>query len=266
MNELIKLTQQTLNNEEVNTVNARELHTLLEVKSHYKDWFRNRINKYGFQENIDYCCLAKTLATQTDTGRVGSSSYIDHYISLDMAKELCMVENNEKGREARRYFIECEKRLRQSLQPKEECFLDILRAEEEIDRLLAIRRLDQTVIKPLQDKLIEAQPKVTYHDLVLKSEDLMNISQISKDFGLTPQKLNKILHEEGVQYKDKSGVWLLYAEHLDKNYAQTVTNAYEANGKTHTKLHLKWTQTGRLFIYELLKSKGILPVVEKEVK
>lgn len=120
----------------------------------------------------------------------------------------------------------------------------------------------------LQDakNIIEDQkPKITYHDIVLNCVDLITITQIAKDFELSAQKLNKILYEEGVQYKDKTGVWMLYAKYLTNQYAQTFTHVYEdKDGKQHAKLHLKWTQKGRLFIYETLKARGILPVCERE--
>ena len=111
MNELISLTQSAINGELQQTVNARELHAFLEVSSRYNDWIRNRISNYEFQENQDFVCLTKTLVTQTEEGREGTSAQKEHFITLDMAKELSMVERNEKGKQARKYFIECEKQL-----------------------------------------------------------------------------------------------------------------------------------------------------------
>ena len=109
------------------------------------------------------------------------------------------------------------------------------------------------------------EPKVTYHDIVLSCTDLLTVTQIAKDFGISARKLNEILHKDGVQYRDSTGLWMLYSEYLSNNYAQTFTYTYQDNdGEYHAKLHLKWTQKGRLFIYDLLKAKGILPVCEME--
>lgn len=87
---------------EINSADARELHTFLNSEQQYADWIKNRISQYGFIENQDY--VVKT----TYTGRRPRKEY---FITLDMAKELCMVENNDKGKEARRYFIRCEQEL-----------------------------------------------------------------------------------------------------------------------------------------------------------
>ena len=104
MNALIKIEQKDGNE----TVNARELHEFLGVQSKFADWIKNRIEKYGFSENLDFVTASKIL--EPGNGNRGAST--DYFVSLDMAKELSMVENNDKGREARRYFIEVEKKAR----------------------------------------------------------------------------------------------------------------------------------------------------------
>ena len=110
MNELIKLQPQTLNGNAVETVSARELHAFLESKQDFSTWIKNRIEKYEFVENQDFIKLHKKMEL-SKTGQVA----IEYYVSVSMAKELAMVENNEKGSQARKYFIECEKRLKQEL-------------------------------------------------------------------------------------------------------------------------------------------------------
>lgn len=108
MNELINITKAAINNEEVNAVNARELWEKLEVKTQFKDWMPRRIEEYGFEENRDFTVL-KNEHGRNVSGKFSSKEYI---ISLDMAKELAMVENNEQGRKIRQYFIEVEKNAR----------------------------------------------------------------------------------------------------------------------------------------------------------
>jgi phage antirepressor YoqD-like protein len=107
----------------------------------------------------------------------------------------------------------------------------------------------------------ELQPKATYYDMVLQNKSLLSIGKIAKDYGLSAVKLNKILHELGVQYK-QGDCWLLYQKHADKGYTQSKTHALDAEW---SRLHTYWTQKGRLFIYDILKNeKGILPVIERD--
>ena len=105
MTQLIPLHSQTIDGNAVETVNAKELHEFLEVRSKFADWIKNRISEYDFTVNQDFTTVSKNLEN-------GGRS-IDYYITLDMAKELSMVERNEKGKQARKYFIECEKKLTQ---------------------------------------------------------------------------------------------------------------------------------------------------------
>ena len=108
MNELIPLHSQTIDGNAVETVSARELHAFLESKQDFSTWIKNRIEKYEFVENADY--LLHKFMEQTPSG---AKHKIDYYVSVGMAKELAMVENNDKGKQARKYFIECEKKLTQ---------------------------------------------------------------------------------------------------------------------------------------------------------
>ncbi|EGQ2793046.1 phage antirepressor [Staphylococcus pseudintermedius] len=110
-----------------------------------------------------------------------------------------------------------------------------------------------------EQQVKELKPKATYYDLVLQNKYLLSVSKIAKDYGMSARALNKLLHELGVQYK-QGDIWLLYAKHQDKGYTQTSTYALD---EKHSKVTTKWTQKGRLFIYELLKNKGILPSIEK---
>ena len=111
MNELIPLQPQTIDGNAVETVSARELHSFLESKRDFSNWIKNRIEQYDFVENQDFVKLTKKVEL-SKTGQVA----IEYFVSVSMAKELSMVERNEKGKQARKYFIECEKQL---MQPKQ---------------------------------------------------------------------------------------------------------------------------------------------------
>lgn len=112
--QLIPVFNGTIANETALLCNARDLHAFLGVKKVFAAWITNRISEYEFIENQDYILLSN-FGKQT-SGR-GGHNRKDYHLTLDTAKELAMVERNEKGRQIRRYFIECEKKLRQSLLP-----------------------------------------------------------------------------------------------------------------------------------------------------
>lgn len=111
--------------------------------------------------------------------------------------------------------------------------------------------------------LIESmQPKVSYYDLILQCNGLISTTEISKDYGMSAKKLNKKLCEFGIQYK-QSGRYFLYAKYEGMDYARSKTHSItRRNGKPDTKTHMYWTQKGRLFLYDFLKSRGVLPMVE----
>ena len=96
----------TINGYAVGTVSARELHSFLEIKQDFPTWIKNRISEYDFIENQDYVSLHLKMSREID-----GTTRIEYFITLDMTKQLSLVENNEKGREFRKYFIECEKKL-----------------------------------------------------------------------------------------------------------------------------------------------------------
>ena len=115
-------------------------------------------------------------------------------------------------------------------------------------------------------QIAELQPKATYYDLILQCKDLLSVTEIAKDYGMSAKGLNAMLHELGVQY-NQSGVWFLYAKYQHEGYTQTKTQNYNRpDGTQGSKVHTYWTQKGRLFIYNLLKSEGILPTIEVEIE
>ena len=115
----------------------------------------------------------------------------------------------------------------------------------------------------LQQQVGELKPKADYYDQILKSKKLITVNAIAKDYGMSAQVLNKILHDLKVQFK-QSGQWLLYAKYHDKGYTSSEPHKYtKKDGTEDFKLHTKWTQKGRIFLYNLLKDNDILPTIEQ---
>ena len=139
--------------------------------------------------------------------------------------------------------------------------LEELKAQQEINAELE-KENNMLVIKNqfLETDAEINKPKVTYHDMVLNSDELVSATIIAKDYGKSAVWLNNKLHKLGVIYK-RSGQWVLYDKYAEEGYCHSKTNVV-GNGITMT--HVYWTQKGRLFIYEILKANNILPLIEKE--
>ncbi|MGM0316918.1 MULTISPECIES: phage antirepressor [Enterococcus] len=112
-----------------------------------------------------------------------------------------------------------------------------------------------------EQRVNELQPKAEYYDNILKNKSLMTISIIAKNYGMSATKMNNLLHDLGVQYR-QGNAWLLYRKHQDKGY--THTEMIPVQGSENLKPSTKWTQQGHIFIYQLLKDNGILPLIEQK--
>lgn len=245
MNDLITI--ETNENQEP-VVSGRELHKMLEVATAYKDWFP-RMCEYGFVEGQDFNPLIFE-QVQIEGNREVKRQMTDHLIKLDMAKEICMIQRTERGKQARQYFIQVEK----DYNSPEKIMARALRiAEQELSTL----RLENKV---KDQQIAELMPKAGYYDIILQSKNLLSTTEISKDYGMSATGFNKMLYEFGIQYK-QSGVWFLYAKYQSEGYTQTKTQNYpKPDGTQGSRTHMYWTQKGRLFLYDFLKSKEILPL------
>ncbi|WP_419852420.1 antA/AntB antirepressor family protein [Actinobacillus pleuropneumoniae] len=105
----IKTFTGSLQNQSIQLINARELHERLQSKQHFSDWIKKRIADYGFEENLDFIGVHTTMITEAGFFGKREKEIKDYHITLDMAKELCMLERSELGQKARRYFIQMEK-------------------------------------------------------------------------------------------------------------------------------------------------------------
>lgn len=110
----------------------------------------------------------------------------------------------------------------------------------------------------------ELKPKADYYDEILKNPGLVTITQIAKDYGMSGKKMNDILHDLGIQYK-QSGQWLLYDKYSKNGYTHSETvDIVRSDGRRDVKMNTKWKQKGRIFLYNMLKEKGIVPMIEQE--
>ena len=139
-----------------------------------------------------------------------------------------------------------------------------IRALQELKAEREKRKSLEGTVAVQNQQIAEMQPKVSYYDLILQCPDLMPITTIAKDYGWSAKRLNAYLHEQGIQFK-QSGIWLLYQQYAEQGYTSTKTHNYAGeDGTQHAKPHTYWTQKGRLFLYDFLKARGILPLIERE--
>lgn len=237
------------------TVSGRELHKALEVGTEYAKWFE-RMCEYGFTEGQDY----SSFLTNRSDGKAGKPR-TDHALSIDMAKELCMIQRTEIGKRCREYFLTIERHWNSP----EAIMARALQFANQRLELIMQQNNELLETNSRQAKQItEMQSKATYYDIVLNCPNVIPISTIAKDYGKSAVWLNKWLNEHGIQYR-QGKVWLLYQKYADKGYTKSKTYAIpDDNGDSQAKTLTCWTMKGRLFLYDLLKSHGFLPLIEQE--
>lgn len=192
MNELIKINYES----DRPTVLARDLHEFLEVETPFNKWF-SRMCEYGFTDGADF----QTFLSESTGGRPAT----DAQITIDMAKEICMLQRNEKGKQARQYFLQLEKEWNS---PEAVMARALKMAQEKLERVKAINS-NLTVQNAIM------QPKAEYFDGLCDRESLTGIRETAKLLGLKQNDFVKWLIDHKYIYRDKRGRLMPYAEHVD---------------------------------------------------
>lgn len=249
--ELIKVTVE--NDQQL--VSARDLYKGLELKIRFSLWASQNFKE--FEEGEDFT----TVSTNTVVNNGAKRELQDYALTLDMAKQLCMMSHSELGKKYRKYFIELERKWNDpqevvkrgyAILQNENVQLKIKLNEESEGRLIAEQRVN------------ELTPKADYCDKVLADKSLVTITQIAKDYGMSGRALNATLHDFGVIYK-QGETWFLYAKYQKTGWTHSETIMVDKkDGTQKAVLNTKWTQKGRLGLYELLKAHGILPLIEQK--
>lgn len=170
----------------IQTVNARDLHSFLEVGKKFADWIKDRIEQYGFIEQTDY-------VTFSQNGEKGRPT-VEYAISLDMAKELSMVERNEKGKQARQYFIECERRAKQSVVDP----VAILNDPAAMRGLLL--SYSEKVIE-LQGRIEADKPKTDFYNSYINADGLYTLQNAGRALNARPNLFVRFLKEKYMFYQ-----------------------------------------------------------------
>ena len=243
-NELIKVTVK--NDQQL--VSARDLYKGLGIKRRFSAWWEQNSN--DFKENSDF----QRVLISTPRENRGSIELQDYALTIDMAKQLCLLSRTKRGKEYREYLIEVEKKWNDPQNVVQRA-MDILHSEN-----LQLKLEN----KSLNRQLEESNKKASYLDVILGTTDAMVTTQIAMDYGYSAVKFNKLLHQLGIQHK-VNGQWILYKAYMGKKYTTTKLHTYtDKHGKDHAKPLTAWTQRGRRLIYDVLKENDVLPLIERE--
>lgn len=229
-------------------LSARDLHKGLGLKKQFTDWVKQ--NFKDFEENTDFVFTPQSVNMPNG----GTKQIKDYFLTIDMAKQLCLMSRTEKGKQYRKYLIEVERKWNDP--------------QEVVKRGYAILQNENTQLK-LENKnltvqLEESNKKASYLDIILGTPDALAITQIAADYGYGAVNFNKLLKQVGIQHK-VNGQWILYKVYMGKGYVVSQAFTFKDHyGKDRSKTTTYWTQKGRKLIYDVLKDNNILPLIERD--
>lgn len=286
MNDLIEFQYQYDKNNRP-LISGLMLHQALGIKSPYRKWFP-RICEGRYVAGVDY--VTSDIFVRRADGAIMPNPLHDHWITLDMAKEICMMQDSEAGRQFRRRFISKEEAMRRAAAEDSKnlrsTYLLLEASEEERQRLEAeYKRQSATIVQQNEaialktaairaqnarianmdgqihrqgDQIRQMQPKAVYYDEVLSAPDAYSTTTIAKDYGWTARLLNEFLHDQGIQFKNQDG-WQLYRKHDGKGYVKTGTYIQDYGAYQSVHITMRWTQKGRKMIDQLIRGAGWKP-------
>lgn len=248
MNNLITINQTTIDGNNISTVNGRDLHAFLEIGKDFSTWIKDRIESFGFVENQDFVVF-------TDFGEnlKGGRPSKDYALTLDMAKELSMVERNAKGKQARQYFIECERRAKDPL---------ALLNDPNALRTLCIQYSEKVLER---DKLIaEIAPKAQALDRIATFGDgSLCITNAAKDLQIQPKSLFKLLSSDIMKwiYKRAGGnsSWIAYQDKLQQGLLEhKITMVSRSDGSEKMTEQVLVTSKGLAKLSDFISNNGMV--------
>ena len=244
MTDLIKIEER----DGIETVNARDLHEYLGVGKDFSTWIKERIEKYEFEPFIDF---SPELGKST-----GGRPTMEYYISIDMAKELSMVENNEKGREARKYFIAREKQAKQlESTMKLPNFNNPAEAARAWANMYEQKTIAVNEYKKSEKKVIKLEPKADFYDQITESKSAVEMSLVAKvlDCDMGRNQLFLFLQKEKILRENNEP----YQEYCTRGWFRVTLNKFEdSTGKQRTYSKTMVYPKGMAGISKLIKESG----------
>ena len=240
MNELIKV---DINENQEPVISGRELYKALEATERYNNWF-DRMLQYGFAENYDFTSVKSFTLVNNGANR----EIDDHILKLDMAKEIAMLQRNEKGKQIRKYFIEVEKEFNS---PSKVMARGLLIADKTIKE-------QNKHIQNLEYKIEQDKNKVEFYDDVIDSTTTFEISKVAKMLNfinIGRNNLFEILREQGILQRDN----VPYQNYIDRGWFRLIETKYtKPNGDIQLNYKTVVYQKGIEQISKLLKRLGFI--------
>ena len=236
MNEIIKVNYEN----ERPTVSGRELHEFLEIETPYKQWF-DRMKEYGFDENVDFVLFTQKCASSNASG---IQTKTDHQLTIEMSKEIAMIQRNEKGKQARQYFIALEKQWNTP--------------EAVMARAL---KMAETTIKTLQTTVIEQRPKVIFADAVSASKTSILVGDMAKllkqnGVNMGASRFFTWLRDNGFLIKRKGTDWNMPTQKSMELQLFEIKETSIAHSDGHTSISRTPKITGKGQLYFINKFVG----------
>jgi anti-repressor protein len=209
MDNLITVFTSTVGARSTPTVNARSLHAFLDVKSEFRNWIKNRIEDFGFAEGEDY-------TTTVEIYRGGERR--DYHITLDMAKELAMVERSAKGKQARQYFIECERQLKAA---------DPVAVLNDPAAMRGLLLTYTEKVIALEQTIKKQAPAVEFANAIKNTADAITVGQMASVLGIGRNRFYSRLRADQILMADN----LPYQHYKDRGYFRVIENVWIDDAK-----------------------------------
>lgn len=248
MNDLITVTY----NNDRPTVLGRDLHEKLEIKTPYTQWFE-RMTEYGFTENVDYMTFHKNV-TRAD-GTEMPKPQMNHQLTLDMAKQICMLQRSDAGRRYREYFLEVERKWND---PQAVMARSLIYANRQLASVTG-------QLEAANKKIEKLEPKAAYFDTVASADGSTSFRETAKLFKVAEKTFTKFIEENNLCYRDSHKRLIPYAERQKSGWFEVKEVTITTSTGIKTTIYTKITPKGRTEIFKRLQTAGVIKPWETEV-
>lgn len=252
MNQIIKIDTATVGGEKIQTCNARDLHAFLEVNARFNDWISRRIEDGGFVENVDYVKIVGKSHYSNLSKTQGGRPSVDYFVSLSMAKEIAMLERNTKGKEARLYFIECERVAKDATA---KLAAQLPNFEDPAEAAIAWAK-EYRAKKELEAQVVADAPKVAFAEDIQATAKEETITGAAKILGIKPRAFFDWLRTNGYLYKQSTQAT---AKSIDAGLMVVRFMAVmHDSGEAEKKAYAHVTGKGLFYFYRKLLEDGLI--------